>query len=110
MVFMTNLSIEAHERAELERMVRSQRIGNALAQRARTVLALADGQTYQQIIDRLGCSPAYIALWKTRFETERLSGMVSRYAGQPPRLLTPKLEAKILEATRRAPKDGSTHW
>jgi transposase len=109
-MFMTNLMLEAHERAELERMVRSQRISNALAKRARVVLALASGETYQEIGDRLGCSPTYIALWKTRFATDRLSGMVSRYVGQPPRLLTPKLEAKILDATRRAPADGSTHW
>jgi transposase len=27
-----------------------------------------------------------------------------------PSVITPKLQAKILEATRRKPKDGSTHW
>jgi hypothetical protein len=32
-MFMTNLVLEAYEREELERMVRSQRISNALAQR-----------------------------------------------------------------------------
>ncbi len=110
MLLMTDLLLAMHEREELERMVRSQRIGNALAQRARVVLALADGESYAKIIDRFGCSPTYIAWWKKRFAADRLGGMISRYAGQPTRTLTPKLEAKILEATRRPPRDGSTHW
>jgi hypothetical protein len=25
-------------------------------------------------------------------------------------VITPKLQARVLEATRRKPKDGSTHW
>ena len=25
-------------------------------------------------------------------------------------MMTPKLQAKVLEATRRKPADGSTHW
>ena len=33
-----------------------------------------------------------------------------RHPGQKPTLITPKLQARVLEATRRKPKDGSTHW
>lgn len=33
-----------------------------------------------------------------------------RHPGQKPSLITPALQAKVLEATRRKPKDGSTHW
>lgn len=107
---MAEVLLEDHERAELERMSRSQSIGAALAQRARVVLALASGESYSQIQQRWGCTPRYIACWKQRFAQDRLGGIVSRYAGQPARTLTPKLEAKILNATRQAPTDGSTHW
>jgi transposase len=110
MLLMTALVLEPHERNELERMVRSQRISAALSRRAEVVLALADGESYAEIRDRFGYSPTYIAWWKKRFVNERLGGMVSRYAGHPPRKLTPKVEARILEATRRVPPDGSTHW
>ena len=27
-----------------------------------------------------------------------------------PTVITPKLQARVLEATRRKPKDGATHW
>jgi transposase len=41
---------------------------------------------------------------------ERLAGLYSRHRGQPATVLTPKLEAKILDWTRRGPQDGTTHW
>jgi hypothetical protein len=33
-----------------------------------------------------------------------------RHPGQKPTVITPALEAKVLAATQRKPKDGSTHW
>jgi transposase len=33
-----------------------------------------------------------------------------RHPGQKPTVITPKLQARVLDATRRKPKDGSTHW
>lgn len=82
------------------------------AQRARLILALADGETHAEIIARFGFSPTYIARWKGRFAKDRLAGLVSQYAGagERDRVLTPRLEARILDATRRKPRDGSTHW
>jgi hypothetical protein len=36
--------------------------------------------------------------------------MKELHPGQKPIVVTPQLQAKILEVTRRKPKDGSTHW
>ena len=93
-------------------MVRAHHISAVQAQRARLIIALADGHTHAEIIELLGLSPTYIARWKGRFVKDRLAGLVSQYAGagNRDRVLTPKLEARILDATRRKPKDGSTHW
>ncbi len=93
-------------------MVRAHHVSAAQAQRARLILALADGQTHAEIIEQFGLSPTYIARWKRRFAEDRLAGLVSQYAGagNRDRVLTPRLEARILDATRRKPKDGSTHW
>ena len=41
---------------------------------------------------------------------ERLAGLYSRHRGQKPFRCTPQMEAKILNATRKPPTDGSTHW
>src|SRR5918993_4151455 len=45
-----------------------------------------------------------------RLLTKRLEGLRPRYRGQPPTVLTPRMEARILEHTRQAPPDGTTHW
>jgi transposase len=39
-----------------------------------------------------------------------LDGLETHRPGQPPPKLTARLRARILNATRRKPRDGSTHW
>jgi transposase len=51
-----------------------------------------------------------VASWSTRFAEQRLAGLYSRHRGQVATRLTPRLEARILDATRKPPTDGTTHW
>ncbi|MGH7717608.1 MAG: IS630 family transposase [Gemmatimonadaceae bacterium] len=98
------------ERAELERRTRS-RTGRAQdAVIARVLLLLADGVTYREIMDKTARSEPFISKWKRRFREGGLAGLYVRHAGRRATALTPKLEARILEATRQQPTDGSTHW
>lgn len=80
------------------------------ARRARVILLLAEGTTWDAVCHVLGCSRGFVATWRRRFADERLAGLYSRHRGQVSRRYTPRAEAHILEATRRAPADGSTHW
>jgi hypothetical protein len=53
--------------------------------------------------------------WFCRQLEQALRRTTDRGALQPscglvPTVLTPKLEARVLEATRRTPTDGATHW
>jgi transposase len=98
------------ERRELQTRVRSQVLRAADAQRARLILMLAEGEAWSSIADALGCSSAYIARWKGRFEQHRLAGLFARHQGRRVEKCTPALEARILDRTRRPPRDGSTHW
>ena len=111
MVFMTNImTLTKLERAELMKRAKS-RMGRAEdARRARVILLLAAGRTWDAVCNQVGCSRGFVALWRQRFTDERLAGLYSRHRGQAPRPQTPQTEAHILEATRRAPTDGSTHW
>ena len=63
-----------------------------------------------RIRGQLRCGDTYIARWSRRFAAERLAGLYSRHRGQPATVLTPKVEARILNWTRRGPQDGTTHW
>src|SRR5687768_3633092 len=98
------------ERMELERRVSSRKGRADEARRARCILMLAEGVNWTGIRTQLSCGDSYIARWRARFAAERLAGLYSRHCGQPASVLTPKLEARILDHTRRGPQDGSTHW
>jgi transposase len=112
MAFMPNtISLTKIERMELAKQATC-RTGRAEdARRARLVLLLAEGHTWDDICDRLPCSRGFIDSWSKRFAAERVAGLYSRHRGQSASVLTPRLEARILEWTlKRKPADGSTQW
>ena len=104
------LELTADERTELERRVRSRKIRAEDARRARVILMLARGDSFNTIATAIGCYPDYISRWKQRFQAERLTGLRAKYCGQPATVRTPAMEARILSKTRQRPPDGSTHW
>jgi transposase len=105
-----SLVLTPAERQELEGFARSQRGRADVARRARAILLLAAGTSYREVEAALGWSSATTAKWKQRFLERRTAGLWGRHQGSKPRVLTPRLEAKILSWTRRAPTDGTTHW
>src|SRR5678815_2049372 len=104
------LTLTSDDRAELERRVRSLKIRAEDARRARVILMLANGDSYSTIEATVPCYRDYINRWRRRFLADRLEGLRPRYRGQPPTVLTPTMEARVLAKTRQAPPDGSTHW
>src|SRR3954464_3125001 len=112
MAVMPNaINLTKTESRELTKQA-SSRTGRAEdARRARLVLLLAEGHTWDEICDRLPCSRGFIDSWSKRFVAERVAGLYSRHRGQSASVLTPRLEARVLEWTlHRKPGDGSTHW
>ncbi len=106
----TTITLTPRERMELHRQARSRRGRADAARRARVILLLAEGATWATVCHTVGCSRGFIATWRQRFADERVAGLYSRHRGQAPQHDTPQAEARILQATRRAPDDGATHW
>lgn len=98
------------ERNELVERARSRSARAEDVRRARLILMLSADCSYSEISRALGCNASYISRWKGRFLAERLAGLYSRHTGRAVNKRTPRLEARILEWTRRRPGDGSTHW
>jgi transposase len=105
------IALTADERLELEQMTQSRTLPAGDVFRARLILMLADGLPFRTIQERLDTTAPTICRWKERFLKERVAGLIEiRHPGQKPSVITPALQAKVLDATRRKPKDGSTHW
>ena len=98
------------QRGELNEIARSQSLPAGFVLRAKILLLLADGCSYDAIKEKLDTNAPTISRWKRRFLDHGLDGLETQRPGQPPCKLTPRLRAKILDATRRKPADGSTHW
>ena len=96
------------ERAELERRVRSRSLRAYDSRRAGLILMLADGESYLRIRTVLKCNANYASRSKARFEEDRLAGLFSRHGGGAHLVLTPGLEARILEKTRQPPGMAGT--
>ena len=106
----TKLILAPHERRELHWRARSRTLPSEDVRRARLILRLAKGESYSSLTKAFDCNRSYISRWKERFLEQRLAGLYSRHEGRTPKKRTPKMEARILEWTRRPPPDGSTHW
>lgn len=98
------------ERMELQRRVRSRSVRAEDSKRARVILELAGGRGLRETATYLACSTSYVQRWAGRFRSERMSGLVARHQGRATAKDAPKLEARILEWTRRGPDDGTTQW
>src|ERR1051326_6482121 len=105
------ITLTADKRTELEQMKQSRTLPAGDVFRARLILMLADGLPYRTIQERLDTTAPTISRWRERFEKQRVAGLLEiRHPGQQPSVITPALQAKVLEASRRKPSDGSTHW
>src|SRR6266849_10806098 len=105
-----SIRLTASEEDELRVRARSRTLPAGEVRRARLMLMLAEGKSYQVIQAELPCDATFIVRWKQRFLQDRLSGLYARHPGRAVEKRTPKMEARILEWTRRTPRDGSTHW
>lgn len=98
------------EREELTRWAQSRTFPAGDVFRARLILALAEGETYSCIEERLQTSRPTIARWKARFEELGIPGLEPQHKGSKPRTATAQAQARVLRKTTQKPADGSTHW
>lgn len=106
----SDLILTPEERSELQRRVRSRRMRAEDSRRARVILELASGRGLRETAASLSCSTSYLQRWLGRFLAERLGGLIARHKGRAAAEGAAKVEARILEWTRRGPDDGSTQW
>jgi transposase len=108
---MSVVTLVSLERRELEHLARSRtRALERAKKRAKVILMLSAGGSYNEISKRLGCTIDYISYWRGRFRDKRLIGLVSRDDVGGRRRNSEQIEARILEWTKREPTDGSTQW
>jgi transposase-like protein len=90
---------EEEERQTLERWARRRTSAQALALRARIVLACAQGATNVAVATRLGIWPQTVAKWRGRFVPERLEGLADEPRPGRPRTIADDQVEQVIVAT-----------
>ena len=105
------LVLTDEERVSLERLTRRRKSAQAIALRARIVLACAEGGvTNLAVAAELGVSPATVGKWRARFVERRLNGLLDEdRPGAPRKISDDRVEAVIVKTLEEKPKDA-THW
>ncbi len=98
------------QRGELQAFLRKRNLPAGIAQQIRIILLLDEGCRYAEVGEQLRVPASTISRWKRRFHEEGVIGLETVHPDQPPSKLTPALRARVLDRTRQAPPDGSTHW
>ena len=102
---LAKIGLSAEERQVLEGWVRRRKTSQALAIRARIVLACADGGSNTEAAAALGVSRATVAKWRSRFLVGRLEGLDDVSRPGAPRKITDEDVALVVRKTlkERAP-------
>ena len=98
------------EREQLLALTLRRKTAQALALRARIVLACAEGQDNNVVAERLRVTPQTVSKWRSRFVHDRLDGLLDApRPGAPRTIADAQVDAVIARTLESVPADGS-HW
>src|SRR6266545_2418581 len=104
------LILTTEERETLERWARRPKTAQALAQRARTVLACAQGKSNATVAAEVGWGSHTVGKWRARFVARRLDGLLDEARPGAPRRITDAQVERVLTLTLESTPANATHW
>ena len=104
------LILDDVERETLERWVRRPKTAQALALRARMVLACAEGRSNTAVAADLGVSDETVGKWRARFLERRLDGLSDEPRSGRPRGVTDDNVERVIALTLATTPRDATHW
>src|SRR5215831_377400 len=104
------LTLTDEERDALERWARRPTTAQALAQRARLVLACACGRTNTQVARELRLTKQTVGKWRSRFVAARVDGLLDEPRPGAPRRITDAAVEHVVTLTLEAKPRDATHW
>ena len=104
------LTLDEEERASLDQLTRRQKAAQALALRARIVLACASGKTNTAVAEELRVSKPTVGKWRRRFLEQRLDGLLDEPRPGTPRKITDADVERVITLTLETTPRDATHW
>src|SRR3954454_8456783 len=102
--------LAASEQRQLESWATRGKTQQALAVRARIVLAAASGEANTGIAESLGVRRLTVVKWRARFIADRIAGLDDgRRSGAPRKISDEAVEHAVQKTLKERPRDA-THW
>jgi transposase len=107
---LTELVLTDSERSMLDQWTRRRTTAQALAQRARIVLACAEGGSNSQVAADERVSRPTVGRWRQRFVERRCDGLLDEPKPGAPRRITDADVERVLTTTLESTPRDATHW
>ena len=105
-----HVELDANARKELSRLARAPSTPQALALRARIILAAAQGQSNKEIAATLGISENTVTRWQYRFLIHGVDGLRDRRHRGRPRKYGPEVHERLRRLLHQPPPGGASRW
>jgi transposase len=106
----TRLVLSPSERATLKGLMERRKTAQALALRARIVLACTEGEPDTDVAERLQVNRLTVGKWRRRFLARRLDGLFDEPRPGAPRRISDRDVERVITKTLEANRRGATHW
>lgn len=97
-------------RADLERYSRRRTVSQALALRARIVLACAAGRDNGTVAEELGVNAHTVGKWRSRFVAGGIEALADSPRPNVHRKLSDEIVERLIQTTLETLPAGQTHW
>ena len=104
------LMVTADERQTLEQWMRRPKTAQALARRARIVLACATGKPNHTVAAEFKTTGQTVGRWRRRFVERRLDGLLDEPRPGAPRRTSDAEVERVLARTLETMPPAATHW
>jgi transposase len=103
-------AISAEQKQELERWLRRPKTSQALAQRARIILACESATSDMAIAAQLGMTRETVGKWRRRFLEKGCDGLLDEHRPGTPRQIKDEAVERVLALTLESTPKDATHW
>jgi len=104
------LDLTAVEREQLNDLARSRSDPFSIVQRARIVLACADGETGKAVAERFDVTGMTVGKWRRRFTEQGIGGLHDATRPGRPREIGDEQVMALINCTLQQAPDGATRW
>jgi transposase len=104
------LVLSSEEQTVLSQWARRRKTAQALALRARIVLACAENHSNQRVAAALGVTHQTVGKWRQRFVRDRLAGLLDEPRPGAPRSISDAAVERVLTLTLETSPPDATHW